>query len=390
MAEALRLAAVQACCVVSVSQSPVSNEASRRPPKGPWSGSGVLLTQNPGIVLCHGVLFSPFLQEAERLCLSRRRVLLADSFSPDIQIQALVPNEYSSKTNRRNWLGGDLGGSIPAMTFSPLSNRYEAPGSLKPHKAELLMVVPCLQFWDAFSKVFSASDEWHFGGDEAGQESCSLADNLRFLHWFALLRILDCDSTGPGWLSCVPAKLLRKGDPLFACGSPFGSFCPDLFMNTLSKGIVSNVAGEGNPLILTDARCLPGTEGGGVFAISGPHLHLVGIIIAPLCWKSNEWVGLTLVCAIDQIFASIRGVISDSHQSLKTWLDPTQLVAETPGKIIARGVLDQQMLAPVVLVECGPIWGSGVMVNSRLVLTCRHVVNGASSVCVRLQHCPEK
>ncbi|XP_066476516.1 peroxisomal leader peptide-processing protease [Tiliqua scincoides] len=398
MAEALRSAALQAGCVVSVSQSPVAGEASNHPPKGPWSGSGVLLTQNPGIALCHGIIFSPFLRAAERPGLSQRRVLLPSSLSPGIQIRVLVPHEHSSKTmcpmntDGRNWLGGDLGGNIPAMVFSPLSNLDKAPSGLKPHKAELLMMVPCPQFQEAFSKVFS-SDEWHFGGNEVGQESGSLADNLHFLHWFALLRILDGDSTGPGPMSCVPAKLLRKGDPLFACGSPFGSFCPDLFMNTLSKGIVSNVAGEGNAVILTDARCLPGTEGGGIFAISETSLHLVGIIVAPLCWKSNEWVGLTLVCAIDHIFASIRSVISENlleSQSLKTWLNPRQLVAKTPGKMIATDELDQQMLATVVLVECGSVWGSGVIVNSRLVLTCRHVINGVLSVSVRLHHSPEK
>lgn len=279
------------------------------------------------------------------------------------------------------------------MTFSPLSHLSEAPRNLKHCQAELLMMVPCSPFQDAFSKIFSASDEWHFGGNEVAQECDLLADNLRFLHWFALLRILDYDSTGPGQMSCVSSKLLNKGDPLFACGSPFGSFCPDLFMNTLSKGILSNVAGEGNPIILTDARCLPGTEGGGVFTILGMSLHLVGIIVAPLCWKSNEWVGLTLVCAIDHIFASIRSIISENlieSQSLKTWLNPRQLVAKSPGKMIAKDGLDQQMVAIVVLVECGPFWGSGVMVNSRLVLTCRHVVNGASSVCVRSQQSPEK
>ena len=70
-------------------------------------------------------------------------------------------------------------------------------------------------------------------------------------------------------------------------------------MSSLSRGIVSNLAGEENAVILTDARCLPGTEGGGLFLprINRSGVDLVGVIVSPLCWKANEWIGLTLVCS---------------------------------------------------------------------------------------------
>ncbi|XP_062989065.1 peroxisomal leader peptide-processing protease [Elgaria multicarinata webbii] len=395
MAEAPRLTAEDAGCIVRVSPAPAPADETRRPsPQGPWSGSGVVLSQAPGLVLCHGTIFSPFLLAAERQNWPRRKVLLADSFLPDLQIQVLLPGECSSSSSRtpsRNWPGKDTGDNIPVLRFNPLSNLHKTPSSLNLHQAQLLVMAPCLQFQDAFSQVFRASDQWHFGGDEAGQESgSSLADDLPFLHCFALLRILGCDFPRTGRVSCATAQLLRKGDPVFTCGSPFGSFCPDIFMNTLSKGIVSNTAGEGNALILTDARCLPGTEGGGVYMTSGIGFHLVGIIVAPLCWKSTEWVGLTLVCAIDRILESIGSILSGPRWCLKSWTHPMELVTTPRGMMVAREGLDQQMLAAVVLVECGPIWGSGVLVNSRLVLTCRHVVHGASSVCVRLQPSPEK
>ncbi|KAJ7324219.1 hypothetical protein JRQ81_017239 [Phrynocephalus forsythii] len=309
-----------------------------------------------------------------------------------MRIQVLGPRPGQNQTPSRNWLSGDLGDGLPALRLNPLSNHpQEVPSGTKQWEAELILMAPCLPFQDAFSKVFTASDQWNFGGSEVGQEASSLEEDLRFLHWFALLRLLDCDFRGAGgWLRCLPAKWLKKGDTVFACGSPFGSFCPDIFMNTLSKGIVSNTAGEGNALILTDARCLPGTEGGGVFAPLGANLHLVGIIVAPLCWKSNEWVGLTLVCAVDHILAGIKNILSEPPWFLKAWLHLMELVLEPRGALLASDGTTQQMLAAVVLVECGPTWGSGVLVNSRLVLTCRHVVNGASSVSVRFQPIPDK
>nr|XP_056706484.1 peroxisomal leader peptide-processing protease [Euleptes europaea] len=385
------MAAAAACagCIVGVSPPRGPGPAAGSLPRGPWSGSGVLLPQSPGVALCHGAVFAPFLLASERPGWARRPVLLPGSFAPGLQIRVLRPSRPRGQS-ACGWPQGDSQGSAPSLWFNPLSSHLEATGGLECHEAELLMVVPCRRFQDAFSKVFSASDQWHFGGDEVGEESGSCADELRFLHWFALLRILDCDFHGAGSVSCMPAALLRKGDPLFACGSPFGIFCPDIFMNTLSKGIVSNLAGEGHALILTDARCLPGTEGGGVFAVSGVGPQLVGIIVAPLCWKSNEWVGLTLVCAIDCVLESIRGILSEPHRFQKTCLPPLRLVAMTQKTVVAKGGPVQQMLAAAVLVECGLTWGSGVMVSSRVVLTCRHVVSGASSVLVRLQPNPER
>ncbi|XP_007421762.1 peroxisomal leader peptide-processing protease [Python bivittatus] len=377
MSEALGLAAAKAGCVISVSHAQVAS--------GPWSGSGVLLSRDPGVVLCHGIIFSPFLLESERPDWPGSEVLLADRFCPGLQIRVLRTRGCGSRANR-----GDVGGDNAALRLNPLSDRHPSPHGSRDCDAELLMVVPCPQFQEAFSKIFSASDQWHFGGNDLEQEANPFEHDLRFLHWFALLRILDPDCCGTSWVNCIPARSLRKGDTVFTCGSPFGSFCPDIFMNTLSKGIVSNMAGAGNALILTDARCLPGTEGGGVFAMSGIGPHLVGIIVAPLCWKSTEWVGLTLVCAIDSILESAGKVLSGPRGFLKPWLLPMELVTRSHSLMVVRNGLDRRLLDAVVLVECGPTWGSGVMMNSRLLLTCRHVVNGASNVCIRFLTSPKK
>lgn len=384
MSETLGSTAARAGCVISVSHSRVTS--------GSCSGSGVLLSPDPpGLVLCPGILFSSFLLESKHSDWSQGKVLLSDRFFPGLQIQVLKASggcsSSSSSNNKadRDCLPGDLGENNPVLRFNPLSNRGRSPHGWKNCDAELLMVATCPRFQEAFSKIFSASDGWHFGGNDFEQEVNSLEQDLHCLHWFALLRILENDSYGASWASCVPAGSLRKGDTVFTCGSPFGSLCPEIFMNTLSKGIVSNLAGANNALLLIDARCLPGTEGGGVFVMSGMGPHLVGIIVAPLCWKSTEWVGLTLVCAIDSILESVAGVLSGSP-----WLLPMEHVTRSQAMMVHRNGLDRHLLNAVVLVECGPTWGSGVMMNSRLLLTCRHVVSGASTVCIRFLTSPNR
>ena len=37
-----------------------------------------------------------------------------------------------------------------------------------------------------------------------------------------------------------------------------------VFMNSISEGVLSKVIGSGDQLLLTDARCLPGSEGGAI------------------------------------------------------------------------------------------------------------------------------
>ncbi|NXG17890.1 TYSD1 protease, partial [Grallaria varia] len=153
-----------------------------------------------------------------------------------------------------------------------------------------------------------------------------------------------------------------------ACGSPFGALCPELFLNTLSRGVVSNLAGEGNALVLTDARCLPGTQGGAALLAAPGGPRLVAVIAAPLCWKGAEWIGLALLCSLAAILRCSAAVLGEAGLSLPpvpAW------VAGTGG--------GRDALRCAALVECGTTWGSGVLLAPRMLLTCRHVVAGGGT-----------
>ncbi|NXE68611.1 TYSD1 protease, partial [Calcarius ornatus] len=179
------------------------------------------------------------------------------------------------------------------------------------------------------------------------------------------LRVPALDAAEGGWAARASAGCLRKGQALLACGSPFGDLCPELFLNTLSRGVVSNLAGEENALVLTDARCLPGTEGGAAFVPSPAGPRAVAVIAASLCWKGAEWVGLTLLCSLAAILrcsAAVLGEAGIAVPPVPAW------VAAVP----ASGGRDP--LGWTALVECGATWGSGVLLAPRMLLTCRHVV----------------
>ncbi|NXT24177.1 TYSD1 protease, partial [Syrrhaptes paradoxus] len=326
------MAEEQACCVVSVSGPPDAPQ----PPASPWSCSGVVLSRDPGLVLCQGAVFAPFLRDGPDAW-AQPHALTPGALRSGLCILVLQP---------------------PAGACTPAAPRTPS-GSLRQHDAQLLALVPCRTFQKALAQAFSQADQWRFS-EEAAE------DDLRALHWFAWLRVPGLDTPGGGWTAQASAGSLRKGEGLVACGSPFGALCPDLFLNTLSQGVVSNLAGEENVLVLTDARCLPGTEGGGVFLPSPAGSRLVAVIAASFCWKGAEWVGLTLLCSIAAILRSSAGILDDARVAVPP-VPPGQVVAVQAGA-------GQDLLGWAALVECGATWGSGVLLGPKLLVTCRHVV----------------
>ncbi|NXD83880.1 TYSD1 protease, partial [Halcyon senegalensis] len=245
------------------------------------------------------------------------------------------------------------------------------PGGLRRHEAQLVALVPCGAFRRALSRALGRAERWRFGG-EAPEE------DRRALHWFAWLRVPGLDSAGGGWTARANAARLCKGEGLLVCGSPFGDLCPDLFLNTLSRGVVSNLAGEENALVLTDARCLPGAEGGGAFLPSPAGPRLVAVIAASFCWKGAEWVGLALLCSLAAVLRSSAGVLGEAGVAVPP-------ASPAPGRVAAvRAGGGRDPLGWVALVERGAAWGSGVLLTPRLLLTCRHVVEESSPLRVTL------
>nr|XP_036854868.1 peroxisomal leader peptide-processing protease isoform X3 [Manis javanica] len=280
-------AAEQAGCVVSASRA-------GQPEAGPWSCSGVILSRSPGLVLCHGGIFTPFLRAGSSVLTAAGAAFLpGGSCGDDLRLRVqwgptAVSPAGRAERGRRGLCSPQCAGLEPGPP-SPARGRPLRP----PRPAELLLLLSCPAFRAHFALLFGgeAAEQWRFASAVSDEEVSEddEEDQLRALGWFALLRVQRgpeeaAEECGPA-VAVAPLGAVPKGAPLLACGSPFGTFCPDIFLNTLSRGVLSNATG---PLLLTDARCLPGTEGGGVFA-ARPAGALVALVAAPLCWKAREW-----------------------------------------------------------------------------------------------------
>ena len=219
------------------------------------------------------------------------------------------------------------------------------------------------------------------------------------------------------YLSCKPLNLStfsscgespNKGDRVLVVGTPFGCECPPVFYNSVSKGIVSNLIGDNNELIITDARCIPGCEGCTMYIESSqpgamkhgfmPH----GVILAPFCWRNGEWIGITVACSLGYLLQNLRKLVITKFRvipqnlqvllsvlNLKTMLQCTDEVEKEiqarnsfvmhshQGNLSACNILETAF-ASVVMVHCGTTWGSGIVIDADegLLVTCSHVIRG--------------
>ncbi|XP_056147807.1 peroxisomal leader peptide-processing protease [Lampris incognitus] len=344
------------CCVVTVSD-PLSD-------RRPGSCSGVILNEPAGMVICSGLLFSRFFDGKE-------------TFSTDHGF--LLPHSSTEKVNIHVHLSEHRDLDINQCAYE--ASTVHRGSATYHHKAtaELMLLVNCLEFRRAFKSIFREADKWHFHGSEEDEE---LVRDSHLLSWFAVLKSSLVDGApDSGTVPWLKSSSLQKGCSVIACGSPFGSLYLDLFSSALSKGIISNLAGEDNAVIFTDARCLPGTEGGGLFLQNGNRVHLVGLIVSPLCWKANEWIGLTLVCSVQLIVKHIMCSVKVQHP-----LKEIHFHKGASDLLNTTLTSENDKYPTVCLIDSGQFWGSGVVVSPQLALTCRHVISGKSFVTLRFSH----
>lgn len=342
------------CCAVEVSEAFSAAK--------PFCCSGVLVHPPTGLIICTGLPFSRFITDREPLS-SHPGFLRPHSFSDELQIRVSICTR-------------------PYLERPVTRSRGETTRHGK-FSAELLMLVNCVEFKQAFLTVFQEADQWRFHGNDEDEE---LMRDAQFLSWFAVLKagVLLDTSVGSETIPWQSSSSLQKGHSVVACGSPFGSHSLDLFINTLSRGIISNLAGEDNAVILTDARCLPGTEGGGLFVMKGTEsVSLIGLIVSPFGWKANEWIGLTLVCSVHLIFRNVMSCTSVTDLLCDVCLP--QREADLHMSITANASKAVEF-PTVCFVDSGQLWGSGVFVTTKLVVTCRHVANGKSAVTLKFHH----
>ena len=229
-----------------------------------WSGdvsntnscSGIVVDAAKGLVITTASVFHPFIDEKYRKVLERTRLLNCEWFK-DVQVRVTVEVDGRSKQDDT---------SKRLLSIDRTTEQY---------KGEVLQMCKVSSFESQLSRLFSPSDGWRIADvhrDTDGRGSnLPPVQSLHVLSSFVLIKL-------GGWQArrqnISISQHLCIGDTLYAVATPFGGMGMAVFMNSVSKGVVSNVAGRRDghaSLFVTDARSVPGCEGGALYRGTYPH-----------------------------------------------------------------------------------------------------------------------
>lgn len=332
---------------VLISYDHPSNEDSIR-------GSGILF--NSGLVLTNGAILVPLIHVPNQ----KKRL---KNFSKTL----------TSKVEKNNHLHSN----IKFRIYEEIHNSKES--KLVPLGKEISVAGA----WKCplVSRSLNLFQDWTLGdvtrGKETDAETNIDLDMAKEL--MSIFILLDTNRKGGGAVN-LSELLLSLSEPLrgqdvLVESTPFGS---ELFLNSLSRGIVSNVVGSQKCLILTDARTVVGCEGGPIFA--NDHLSLetqekgklLGMVGCSLTWWRGEWLGLTIGISLAPVLR--RLIRSPIPQTVG---HPQPNVDNALSNNTAQSVIDET----VVLIRCGCTWGSGVVLDARsgIIITCSHVIRNEST-----------
>lgn len=122
---------------------------------------------------------------------------------------------------------------------------------------------------------------------------------------------------------------VSKGNFIYIESSPFGSASPNIFLNSLSHGIICNSSPESGKVLLTDARCITGSEGAPVFAVVNGQRHLCALVMSPFCWRGGEWLGLTLLASLGPVLHTLLQSYNSLPKNIPTPKNLNQTITRT-------------------------------------------------------------
>lgn len=225
------------------------------------TGSGFLLDSRAGHFLTHGMVLSEHIDEKSHV------------------FKKLQRNLYCSGRDVLKYMPLDVGVSLPntVLKFSENSDLKMELG-ITPSSAltERLQENQCIQFPGEVCGIFCVpslknilnklmpSDSWEFGDEQTNKNKKDKSKSLvsfNLLSCFVLIKLHEWVPFQSTFM-VKPSSQNYIGDPVEIMSTPFGGLNPDVFLNSRSEGILSNMAGKNKVLLMTDARCVPGSEGG--------------------------------------------------------------------------------------------------------------------------------
>ncbi|WAR01834.1 TYSD1-like protein, partial [Mya arenaria] len=284
--------------------------------------SGILIDPCQGLVLTHASLLYPlhehFSPELLRNLENHGSSLVGTKlFKYHVDIEVTLPN-MSLVDGGANKLVSNSDKSLYTVLSSSTAESVKSVGQ---YHGRVKLVFEAKRLKDVIRKLLP-KDQWQFEQDDNG--SLSIAENKKeikkneyfyytLLPCFVLIKLTDYHPTHNS-LIFRDAKDNKVGDPVEICATPFGSMSPEVFLNSCSRGIISKIAGPGRVLMMTDARCVPGCEGGGLFFVHKNKRLLYQADFKRKTTKIKTMLSMAVSISVGANWGS--GIILDQHRGI--------------------------------------------------------------------------
>ena len=219
------------------------------------SCSGLLIDSQNGTVLTHGSLLS--LMEHTDL----KRILSSDeNCKPYI---ADLVKYYCANVVL------DTRKHKASQELSSHEAKENSKRTYQTFSAVLIDVVYCESFHESLRRYMSPSSVWSF--PEGFQ---------KLLPYFVILKLNNWKPLTNFKTLCIkPSILCEIGDTVEVYSTPFGDLSPEVFLNSVSRGVISNHFGYNQVHLLTDARCIAGSPGGLLCSIESDGQRYVFLVL---------------------------------------------------------------------------------------------------------------
>jgi hypothetical protein len=164
------------------------------------------------------------------------------------------------------------------------------------------------------------------------------------------------------WWDLIKNEEVKQCDEICIKSVPFGN---KIFLDSYSRGIVSNIFGRNSCLVVSDCPTTPGSEGSPVYKINNRDVPL-GMVISASCWWKRIWTGLTLIADIRSILLEL--LLNNQYEGPITNIPLHHLVASVELCLLQ--------------VYCGPKWGTAVIISAEhgILLTNSHVIDDGHQI----------
>lgn len=363
------------------------------------STSGILIDASQRLFLTHASLFNNLslcFEKSHIQQLQEHGILTGPVFQKQPEFFVVLPKLAKSRGTKK-WEGSTdkTISTVPIradkLTRASHAECDEISCDYYTYKATLQFIFECKNLRAIFNKLMPR-DAWTFHEDQSSKSTDEKLMNKNnnqnteevqrlLLPCFALLKIQSSSKletwVGSSTFSIINSADIKQGDRIEIVATPFGHTSPDAFLNSKSNGIISNVAGERNVLLMTDARCVPGCEGGALLSHRNGVRSLAGVVVASLCWNNNACLGLSMVCAASEIMECLGNLPIAAAPAIQ---------CIRPGKDNSNHGVLPMIKGLVPCIRVGASWGSAVQIveNQSIYLTCSHVIKGAGQNNVKL------